>query len=244
MLLKNHQSFLQELGKLPRGKYIYRFSVHGQSKNPGKLQVSIESNATRHNPQTIEFSEDISEHELIFECSEDYSQNKILFLGDPGQNCTLKLPVSALFLHETVEKPASLAGLEQNIISLVNALDTSDSLLKRFSEAPKSQASESVPGSRQFDIKDIEDFINIHYFKGFLSMEEAIRQLDFVVYEKMFKPDGSKGFTKFKRKLYGKTLRFLYRKLTKNTDRKRYFAKLYRNYINTNALADNVYHHQ
>lgn len=244
MLLKNHQSFLQELGKLPRGKYIYRFSVHGQSNKPGKLQVSIESNTARHDPQVIEFSQEISEHELIFECKEDYNQNKILFLGDPVQHCTLKLPVSALFLHETVERPAAMAGLEQNIISLVNALDTSDSLFRRNAELPKIQAQDSTPGSRQMDIKEIENFINIHYFKGFLTIEEATRQLDFVVFEKMFRPDGSKGFTKFKRKFYGKTLRFFYRKLTKNTDRKRYFAKLYRNYINTNALADNLHHQQ
>lgn len=243
MVLKNHQSFHLELGKLPKGKYIYRFGVNGPAEKTGTLSISIESNGSRISTQAIPFTNDINEHELVIDCKEDFAINALLFQGDDNISCILRLPVSALSMHEISDRPAALGGLDQNIVSRVNSLDSTDNLMKKRRELANNHTPDHFH-SQQVNIEEIEGFINLRYFEGFLSMEQAMRQLDFVVYEKMFRDGRSKGFTRFKRKVYGKTLRFLYRTLTRNYSRKQYFAKLYRNYINSNLLAENYHKHQ
>ena len=92
-------------------------------------------------------------------------------------------------------------------------------------------------------MNEVESFINARYFRGFLSLEEAEHQLDHVVLSKLFQPDGTRGFNKYKRAFYRRVIINIYRLVTKNRSRKVYFAKLYRNYVNNNLISENYHQH-
>jgi hypothetical protein len=239
-MLSTNEPFLVHLGKIPAGKYTYHVNVLNAADDAPVLKVFINNKNVSSNEHIFKISEISKEIEYNFDTtgSGEYS---ITFLLTQGTGLTLQLPVSPVMVHEMHEEASMLLGLDEKILSKANELESEDGSTGKVKSTRGPYSRQQNAGTASF--REIESYINARYFRGMLSLEESERQLDHVVYNKMFAPDGSKGFSGFKRKVYRKFLRGIYRLFTKNRSRKLYFAKLYRNYINTNLLSENYHNH-
>ncbi|THU33529.1 hypothetical protein FAM09_25615 [Niastella caeni] len=237
--LSLNEPFLVPIGKTPSGKYAYHVNVLNPANDSPILKVFINNKNVNKDEHVYKLSEITAQIEYNFDTT-GKEENTIVFLLTRGTGLTLQLPVSPVMVQEVKEEVSMLLGLDDKIVSKVGELESEDQATgnKRINREPYTRQQSASATS----LREMEQYINARYFRGFLSVEESERQLDHVVLNKMFAPDGSKGFTRFKRKVYRKMLVSIYRLFTKNRSRKLYFAKLYRNYVNVNLLSDN-YHH-
>jgi hypothetical protein len=240
--LSLNEPFLVSIGKIPPGKYAYHVNLLNAANDSPILKVFINSKNVNKNERLFNLSAISQQIEYNFNTTgiETYS---ITFLLIKGKGITLQLPVSPVMVQEVEEEVSMLLGLDDNIVSKVNQLESEDHSTGNIKTAHSPHPARQQPATGAVSFREVEHFMNARYFRGMLSTEESERQLDHVVYDKMFAPDGSKGFAGFKRRVYRKMLTGLYRLFTKNRSRKLYFAKLYRNYVNVNLLSENYHNH-
>jgi hypothetical protein len=212
---------IKKIPSLLTGDYYYRFTVKNPFKQTVKVLITVSDGDSPVTEHVLEFTDLIKDKEIVISKStERFAQPiEITFALKAGKNILITLPVSPIMVPELKTEDKDYESIAYKIQS---AFDD------KFSQLHQS-AEQAFSKQMQMEI-----------FKDCITTAEAERQLDFIVFNKLFAPDGSKGFTKFKRALYRKFLRAIYRRLTKNTIRKQYFAKLYRNYINSSVISDNL----
>jgi len=225
-----------ELGKLPLGHFSYRFYIYNPSGTPRKLTLAFSGKGWKTEPQTIDIDELGSMHVYNFDTLSAFEYCQVDLSCDAGEDIHLRLPVSPILIQSTEEVSTFLFGLDDQIITRLDELEQDTP----SGRSKKQSLFVDNTGLQSANTKDIEAFVHARYFKGFLSVDEAGRQLDFVVFHKMFNTDGDKGFVRLKKKVYRKLLKGVYRLLIKNRSRKMYMAKLYCNYLNMGVLAENL----
>ncbi|WP_205509330.1 hypothetical protein [Longitalea arenae] len=240
--LSLNEPYLVSIGKTPPGKYAYHVNVLNPANDSPILKVFINNKNVNKNEQVYNLSEISEQIEYNFNTI-GKEEHSIVFLLTKGTSLTLQLPVSPVMVQDVEEETSMLLGLDENIALKVNELESEDHTTGNTKANRGPYASRQQHSGGAASLREIEQFVNARYFRGFLSTEESERQLDHVVFNKMFAPDGSKGFAGFKRKVYRKMLVSIYRLFTKNRSRKLYFAKLYRNYVNNNLLSENFHNH-
>jgi len=223
------------IGHLPDGNFSYPVKIINPFRQDIELIVSLSAKNKVQFVQKSNFNAASAIETLRFSVSEkdQWRDIEIIVTLKKGSMVRLHLPVSPRLHQKNVTIPATL---EDTISKIRSEIETEEKIYGKLSPgkyfakpAPESQHSEKI----QVASADI-------FFRGILNLEQAQRQLDYVIYHKLLSPDGSKGFTKWKRSFYRKILITTYRRLSKNSTRKTYFAKLYRNYINNNIIADNL----
>ena len=215
------QPLIKKLPFLLKGDYYYRFTVKNPNQQSVKILINVSDGGSSVTEHILEFTQLIQEKEIVIQKSTDrFAQPiEIIFVLETGNNIFITLPVSPVM--------ATIIQTEDNDYeSIANKIQSAfDDKFTRLYQ------SDELAFSKQ---------LQMDLFKDCITTAEAEKQLDFIVYNKLFMPDGSKGFVKWKLALYRKIFRAVYRRLTKNTIRKKYFAKLYRNYINSSVISDNL----
>ena len=223
------------IGHLPEGNFSYPVKIINPFRQEIELIFSLSAKNKVQFVQKSNFVASSSTETLRFSVSEkdEWRDIEIIVTLKKGSMARLYLPVSPRLHQNNVTIPATL---QDTISKIRSEIETEEKIYGKSSQkkylrtpATGTQHSEKM----QVISPDI-------FFRGILNLEQAQRQLDYVIYNKLLAPDGTKGFTKWKRSLYRKTVISLYRRLSKNSTRRTYFAKLYRNYINNNIIADNL----
>ena len=237
LILKLGHASQVNLGKLPKSSYFYRFFIYNPSGATGILKVIAAGKDRKAKEGIVKFKGIVTEYRYNFDTIDPFGSCHINFLLEKNETVFLRLPVSPVIIQEVDEQQPFLFGLDEDILSRIDEADAEG--FQKLVGRKKSPDPSNRPGMSVINTKEIESFINARYFKGFLSLSEAERQLDHVVFHKMFNPDGAKGFARFKKRFFRRVLKAVYRLLTRNRSRKLYFAKLYCNYINGGVLAEN-----
>ncbi|MBS1663175.1 MAG: hypothetical protein JST68_19185 [Bacteroidetes bacterium] len=223
---QNYSSVLKKGGAsdydypfLPAGNFIYRFSIRNPSTDAFELVMKISDAQGNSEEHTFESNQLFIREEVNIKKSSDNfnSPLRVSFLLKKGAELDIQLPVSLIMTSSVKEK-------KQNYLSTVNRVKNA------FSEQLKLAGAGNASSNSLFNA-DVQARL--------LSFKQAESQLDYVIYHKLFVPDGSRGLLKAKRAFYRRMLRFIYRRLTKNTVRKEYIVKIYRNYVNLNTLFEN-----
>lgn len=238
VVLSLNEPFRVQIGKIPPGKYAYHVNLINPAKDFPILKVFINNKNVNKDEHEYKLSEISTEIKYNFDTTGS-EECAIVFLLTKGTTVSLQLPVSPVMVQDIQEDASMLLGLDDKIVSKVGELESEEQSTghKKANLGPYTRQQPASAAS----LREIEQFVSARYFRGLLSVEESERQLDHVVFNKMFAPDGSRGFSGFKRRLYRKMLTGIYRLFTKSRSCKLYFAKLYRNYVNVNLLSDN-YH--
>ena len=217
LLLKKGEESISEYPHLPAGVFCCRFTVRNPSAESYELVVKVTDDAGNSEEHRFQGDKMVVEQELTIEKRSDKfaSPIRVSFRLFQGKDVGIRLPVSPMMT-------SAVKMEKQNYLSAVNKV--------------KNALSENSGPLTDNQPHPVNPFFNLKSRESLLTLRQAEEQLDFVIYQKMFVPDGSRGFVKKKRALYRRLVRFTYRKLVKNTVRKRYIAKLYRNYVNLNTL--------
>lgn len=242
IILQINETFRKNIGKMPPGRYVYHFNVLGPANESGSLTVFIDNNNVKENERVYDLAELSTELKYNFNTT-SYESCIIVFLLSKGKEITLQLPVSPYLVQDVMEEPSMLLGLDDKILLKVDELESGGIFAENKNTNTDNRRCGLKTGADAASLREIEQFINARYFRGMLSTEESVQQLDYVVSHKLFAPDGSVGFTRFKRNIYRKLIKAAYHFIIRNRSRKLYFAKLYRNYVNSNILSEN-YHNQ
>jgi hypothetical protein len=234
--LKTHGKARILVGHLPDGDFIYPVKII----NPYQDEIEVtflcygwkkllNTKTTRFSFKTVTiyFSFSIPEGEM-------YRDIEVRIALTKGSLVKVHLPTSPR-LHQKIETfRAALQETIGNIRAELDLSETSAKSPKKYLPAESKSPQAAISETKQTISGDMRAF------RGILTIEKAQRQLDYVIYNKIFSTEGISGFKKFKLKLYKKVVVVLYRRLSKNAARRKYFAKLYRNYINNNIIADNL----
>ncbi len=222
--LKPEQPQIKKLHNLTKGKYKYCVRIQNPLGQSYKLHIIIKGNQDK-KIYEIKTSEAFVEKEIFLQQTADFNSSEITihFTLEEGAFININFPVSPSLLTSVSKEDKSYL----KIIAPVEASFRQDYL-------------ESLQHNNPPTEKVKPDFIAKDFFEGCLSISDAEKQLEYVVYHKWFIPDGSKGFLKWKRAFYRVIFKGIYKAFTKNTHRKRYFAKLYRNYVNNSIIAENL----
>lgn len=216
---------------LPAANFNYPIFVRCTSSSfkDAELLVALKKGAIEISRQLYPISAHSQTIDFYFEIDKSFDPVNIYIYNSGQASVFIQVPLNPILQQQSAifpetDLPSSLAK----------------HLSKRF-EVKKTMLPPKVNevAGNATDEACIRSFVVHEIFRGFLTQDAAEMQLDYVVYQKSFAPDGTKGFNKFKRRVYRKVFVSTYRLLTANPVRKRYFAKLYRNYVNTNALAEN-----
>ncbi|MBS1736023.1 MAG: hypothetical protein JSS98_05380 [Bacteroidetes bacterium] len=237
-LLKEGDQLAVPLHFSPQGDFVYPFSMINSFGEDTDLVVSIVVDEKVKKSESIRFESVTFKKDLSFSLSnqEESKNTRVTFLLKTGHVVNLFLPASPKAVQKIETVPCELTDVQDRInLEIDLAEKDEETLLRPF------MPSEGKPTPKVIDENHIESLIHNRFFKGFISLREAQQQLDYVIYNKLFAPDGSKGLLKWKRAVYRKFVRGVYRRLTKNSHRKQYFAKLYRNYINNNVISENIH---
>ena len=238
LLNKSHQLNIP-IGYLPQGDFNYPIIATNPFLEEIELIFYVYADKTIQFKKKCCFTSVKPMESFNFSISKQGGLRNIVItlLLNKGTKIWLHLPISPRLLQkikttsatikETVEKIISEIKMEENDFEYPSEKDLSTDNQMTFI---KNNSGED---------KNI-DLTGILHFKGVLNLEQAQRQLDYVIYNKMFLSENAKGFRKWKQSLYRKIVIFLYRKLSRNPTRRTYFAKLYRNYINNDIIANNL----
>ena len=222
---------------LPDGDFVYPVKIINPFKEESELIFTISTTDNLLSTKRYCFNSDKSFQALYFSTSNEGCRDiEITIALRKGSMINLHLPVSPRLNQRIKTIPSTL---HETIGKIENEID-----LKRKSVGDLSRVSVSQNGSpeRSVATHNAQPILieSLSPFNGIINLEQAQRQLDYVVYNKMFSTNGKRGLKKIKLLFYRKLLTALYRRLSKNSTRKAYFAKLYRNYINNNIIAENL----
>jgi hypothetical protein len=225
-------------GFLPQGKFIYPLSVIVPYKNTINVTLFFYSNLNLVKTEKLVFSSSSTQYDFEFEISEKSGvvSNSLVIIIEEGEVVKLYLPVSPRILVNDrirIDNSIDWYELEDEINSEINALEEE---LQTHTNFHSKITRNNVNISMNKD--QIDAYIKTKYFRGLLNLNEAQKQMDFVVYNKILLSNQKNGF---KRKCIRRMLIFFYRIVTKSPSIKNYLAKLYRNYVNNNLIAENLH---
>lgn len=235
--IQNGETKVIEIGFLPEGIFQLPISFSKQSDDVIKFKISILSQ----NKSILEQEKSISEKNgtilLNFTITNKGWGKKIIIESTSLKHVRLSIPISPKLQTKaqtsTINKSISKEISQE--IKIFRSLSQSSKTFQ-YLDINDSQSKES-----QLNLTQLKVFFDQTYFKGLLSYEEAAKQLDYVIHNKLFSQGKNSFVNRLKRKIYRRFTISLYALLTKNSIRKIQMVKLYKNYINTNVLADN-YH--
>jgi hypothetical protein len=227
------------LGELPPNSYTYYFTVINPMVNEYEFTVSI--------PDIVAASIPITGNQLqqSFHLSftvDEPQRNKDIVLSFEhlqGENVFIRSSTGPQLNSGNPVKP----GPAQTTLPIVNSIYLQDSAKRNelkdgyramdvyvrvFQElSARNNWTNTMPRNAMPDV-----------FYEFISLEAAKKQLDYVIYEKLFSGTSGGFFKRLRRKVSRKFVTFSYRLLTRSERRKGYLAKLYRNYVNLNYLSE------
>lgn len=235
IILNNYEPAKINFTSLPQDTYTLHFSIINSLGNDFELSIS-----TSHTPE---------KNTIVSGDNRTYKFNYTFQVTEPA-------PVDIAFTLTKGEKlfirHARLPHIALNSFSQTPLLKIPDFVNAVYIE-DETAKKDTLDSYRPVDIYTrlykqmetqnnrivIDDLrSNPSFFYELIDLETAKKQMDYVVYEKMFSQTGGSWFGKMKRKVYRKIFRSLYRLLTRNSHRKNYFAKLYRNYVNINYISE------
>lgn len=224
-------------GFLPQGNFIYPISIIVPYRGTVKANLFFYSNLNLVKIEKLVFST-TSCYDFEFTISEKSGAvtNSLVIIIEEGEGVKLVLSVSPrIVLNDRIriENSIDWYELEEEINSEINLLEEELQIITNHN--PKTTRNNS---SISMNKDQIDVYIKTKYFRGLLNLNEAQKQMDFVVYNKILLSNQKNGF---KRKCVRKTLIFFYRIVTRNPSIKNYLAKLYRNYVNNNLIAENLH---
>jgi hypothetical protein len=223
---------------LPAGDFVYPITAINPFLEEVELNFRVESSSAVLFKKTIRFSSLTLNESFHFSILNDSRGLKILLLSPKGSKIWVHLPVSPQLFQKIETTPTTI---KETVIKIVSEIESEENDLDPADQMPF-RAPETLPAPETRNVLETRNSDNLHltHFKGVLNLQQAERQLDYVIYNKVFRSEGAGGFQKWKKSFYRKMVIFLYRKLSKDHSRKIYFAKLYRNYVNNNIVADNL----
>lgn len=210
------EQFEKSFPYLIPGDFLYAFAIQNPAGKSYELILKVTDEFSISTDHVFTSEELVREEKIIFSkgLKASASNVRISFQLYKGTGINIQLPVSPIMA-------SSIKNEKQSYLSIANRVKEAFTI--------------KLPLTNNFlENEPKNEDANIEKCLSFL---EAEAQLDFVIYNKLFNPDGSKNFIKWKRILYRKIVIFIFRSLTKNKIRKRYFVKIYRNYINIDILA-------
>jgi hypothetical protein len=239
-LIHSGETLNLEIGYLPAGDFFYHLVLTNQYHENVQLQVELYHNNALLAEKIFAIHDNIAPVDLHFSIDKKIEGYGFFlhFTLLKGKGAALHLSVNPVYERHVTDAHNFLFGLDEKLTDAIRVYENVNLPAAKSDKKEQSQARQDTEG-QPFSTEFLDAYIRAKYFRGFLSLNEATRQLDYVVNHKFMAPDGSRGFVKWKRKIYRKFVKFLYRSLTRNTVRKAYFAKLYRSYINVNLLSDN-----
>jgi hypothetical protein len=225
---------------LPKGHFKYSLTVFNPANTPATVLFQLKEKDEIKDKQEHLFHESLSDKtfNFIVDDPEGYRDVTIEFVLLAGQPVKIYFPVGAVLAQKKPHIPSHVNDIEDKINFEIENFRQLENKMESFDTKDLHQGNGNV-----LDDEQIQSLIHSRYFRGLLNIEDAQKQLEFVIYHKLFRSTTSKGFRKWKLSFYRKLIIFLYRIVAKNTNRKKYFAKLYRNYVNTNLIADNLFDH-
>ncbi|HET9825138.1 MAG TPA: hypothetical protein VFP87_07385 [Chitinophagaceae bacterium] len=217
---------------LPASDFIYSITAINPFLEEIELNFRVRANDTVQFKKIICFSSVTVTESFQFSLSADSREIEVIFLLRSGSKVWLHFPVSPRLLQKIETTPTTI---KETVIKIVSEIETEED-----DEDYTDQKDSYQPiGAAVPEPTNVDSF-HLTHFKGVLNLQQAEKQLDYVIYNKVFGTEGASGFQKWKKSVYRRMVIFLYKKLSKDHSRKVYFAKLYRNYVNNNIIADNL----
>ena len=236
VFIRSGEPLSLEIGYLPSGSFSYPFILSNPYRENIRLRLSLNHHGTQLSEQVFQINDERSS--IAFQFSVDkHIEGDGFFLHFElltSRPVMLYLSVNPVYAQHVKDSQPFLFGFDDRLIESIRSYEGVPA-----SKVEKTSGGDSFEQEPGVSVEYIDAYIRAKYFRGFLSLSEAGKQLDHVIYNKFMAPDGSTGFTKWKRKVYRKMVTSIYRRLTRNTIRQAYFVKLYRTYINTNLLSEN-----
>ncbi|MBS1917321.1 MAG: hypothetical protein JST87_13670 [Bacteroidetes bacterium] len=238
-LLHTQESIILDLCFLPKGRFRYSFAVTNPDLNyEPEILATLFTGEKKIRTREYVFAELRKDEIFEFEITDNNGcrDAQLQFQLIDGYVVKLFLQPSPILIQKNIHLIARINEIEEKINFEINNF----SYHHTTAEIGNTELQVNTAGEA-LDKTHIQSFIHSRYFRGLLSTTDAEKQLEYVVYNKLFLKDQNKGFRKWKLKFYRKSLILFYRMMAKNTNRKRYFARLYRNYVNMNLIADNLF---
>jgi hypothetical protein len=217
---------------LPAGDFVYPVTATNPFLEEIELVFIVKSHEKCYCKKKLLFSAVTATERFHFSTSSEHRDLEVIISLTVGSKCWLNLPVSPLLAHKIEASPSRI---KETVIKIISEIENDEDDVDDHSHkdsygstTPVTVESKRINGSQ------------VSHFKGMVNLEQAQKQLDYVIYNKLFHSEGTRGFKKWKESFYRRVLIFLYKALSRNPSRRVYFAKLYRNYINNNILADNL----
>lgn len=224
-------------GYLSSGDFEYNLRFKNLYNGETQLHIELFSgNALKQQFQIIS-RDPQSEHQFQFSTQQPWPDFALELTVIAGEKVKIVFPVTPVLKQRIKHLRSHLEEYESTIVQEVEQFEKNNHTL--FSQAGSFQNQDSE--TQTLNKVQVETIIHKRYFRGLITTEEAESQMDFVVRSKLFAPNGERGFSNVKRKFYRGIFQFIYRLLSRNSHRKRYISKIYRNYLNNNTLADNFH---
>lgn len=237
LLLKQGDKLALPINFLPQGDFEYSLKLINSFEEKTELLFSLVINDKTEVEETLSFESITYERSVNFSVSDQVKLTrnaKVFLFLRKGSVIKAFLPMTPRAIQKIENIFPDFSEICEKINLEIDLAENEENMsVRQYSTEP-------VSSRPAFDEKQIEELVFNRFFKGTISINEAQKQMDYVVYNKTFVPDGSKGFTKLKRAVYRRVVKSVYRRLTKNSYRKAYFAKLYRNYVNNNIISENI----
>lgn len=236
--LKRDGNVLLDLGQLPAGKYIYHFTIINPYASKFSFDAWLPDTAV--SPVQISGVGKINNYRLSFthQPAEVDDSVRVKFAFGSGQKIFIKpsgcpkasdimdknapIPlihdaINNAFIEEPIEREIAMERYAHKHIYLQTFSEVrhQNELLSRQANAT------AAPIAFEF-----------------IDLPTAEKQLDYVVYSKLFAGTRGNIFKRIIRKVLGFCFRGFYRLLTSSKKMKTYVAKLYRNYVNLNYLSE------
>jgi len=226
------------LGFIPQGDFIFPVHINNPLAKEIKLSLTVFSNGIMVQETSLDFSNSNYCCDFCFTINNPLGSidTYIEAIFEKTSSVKIHFPVSPR--KRTSFHPHQSDWHEEE--ELINTEITeweNDSIQTLSNTTSTNKLNEATAMNK----RQIESFVQMRYFRGLLSLEDAQKQMDFVIEHRLFSAGNEKGFKKWKLAFYRKVTRFLYKLITRNSRRKIYLAKLYRNYVNNNLIAENLH---
>ena len=231
------QKFDLSFGILPEGNYIYYFGVI--NPQAGDFEISVAVIGASFIPITFRGSSQKHNYHFSFDLTNFPHGNDV-------RVCFQLVKGKDIFIH-----PTFFPQLNTQNVSNSEEVSFSNEIDNTFFIGDPSKREQLREKYRPQDIyhrlfkevyaqnqKPVHTIGQPQVFYELLNLEEAKKQLEYVVYNKAFSDKNGNSLAKAKRKAYRKFLITIYKILTRTENRKNYVAKLYRNYININYISE------
>jgi hypothetical protein len=227
------------IGFLPEGEFYYPISFSKQSKDTATVKIKILSQEKCIAEHDVRLTDKKGVIPLSFSILRtNKGWGKEIIIESPSLHAIqYSNPISP-----KIQSKVRTSHVNKSVADEISQEIKTYNFLKRDYK-PINHSTTNEPSNTEVSLNEnqLKAFFDQTYFRGLLSTDEAGKQLDYVIYHKLFTKGKANFMNRFKRRIYRRFTISIYSLLTKNSIRKIQVVKLYKNYINTNILADN-YH--